>query len=89
MRGGRAIQPSCESGEEAAQAAEAASAPAQSATGLVEARLGALRGHSLIISAMVEWQPPQTPPAPHARVTSRRDWAPPSIARRTCFSETP
>lgn len=44
---------------------------------------------SQIISAMVEWQPPQAPPAPHARVTSRRVEAPSAMARRTCFSETP
>ena len=50
---------------------------------------GAARRHSRIISTMVLWHPPQTPPAPHAAVTSRRFRAPVSMALRTCFSETP
>src|ERR1700733_4928577 len=43
---------------------------------------------SSIMSQMRPRHPPQSPPAPHARVTSSIDAAPPSMTRSTCLSVT-
>src|SRR5438874_2649318 len=40
------------------------------------------------MSSIMPWQAPQSPPAPHVRVTACRDVAPSSIAARTSVSLT-